>query len=70
MIRGLTVRHGKLCAEMIVTCDLGYVSAPGMTLPMHCFLRSSPNGMIPICQMKKLRPPEVILLTSDHTIKS
>lgn len=64
MIRSPKVRRGKLCDKVMATvaCDSGSVSEPGKALPMHCLHQSSPNGTVPICQMKKLRPTEVILL--------
>lgn len=66
MIWSPKVRHGKLCDKVMATvaCDSGSVSELGKALPMHCLHQSSPHGTVPIfiCQMKKLRPTEVILL--------
>lgn len=61
MIQSPKVRRGHLCGEVMATvaCDSESVSEPGKSLPRHCL---SPNGTIPIGQMKKLRPVEVVLL--------
>lgn len=61
------LRHRKLCDEMIrMAQGPGHVLMPSVALPTHCLLQSSPNGLYtvttPICQMRKLRPTEVILL--------
>lgn len=62
------LKHRKLCVKMMIRMAQGpgHVLMPSVALPTHCLLQSSPNGLytvtISICQMRKLRSTEVLLL--------